>query len=49
MKSGETIGDIFRKYTKLTDQDIENFTEKNINFTYRPKECLEKGLVDKIL
>ena len=49
MKSWETICDIFRKYTKLTDQDIENFTEKNINFTYRPKECLEKGLVDKIL
>jgi len=49
LKDWETMKVIFRKHSKLTDEDIENFTEKNINFTYRPQECIEKGLVDHII
>ena len=49
LKDWNTICDIFRKHTKLTEEDINNFLEKNINFTYRPEECIEKGIVDKIL
>lgn len=49
LKDWETLKDIFRKHTKLTEEDLINFTEKNIDFTYRPLEAIEKGLVDKIL
>lgn len=49
LKDWDTICDIFRKHTKLTDEDINNFLEKNINFTYRPEECIKKGIVDQIL
>lgn len=49
LEDWETIKTIFRKHSKLTEEDILNFTEKNIDFTYRPKECIEKGIVDKIL
>lgn len=49
LKDWNTICDIFRKHTKLTEEDIDNFLEKNINFTYRPEECIKKGIVDQIL
>ena len=49
LKDWETLKNIFRKHTKLTEQDMFNFTDKNIDFTYRPLECLEKGIIDKIL
>lgn len=49
LKDWETLKTIFKKHTKLTEEDINNFTEKNIDFTYRPLECLEKGIVDHIL
>jgi len=49
LKDWEMLKVIFKKHSKLSDEDINNFTEKNINFTYRPQECLEKGIVDKIL
>ena len=49
LKDWNTICDIFRKHTKLTEEDINNFLEKNINFTYRPDECNKKGIVDQIL
>ena len=49
VKDWNTICDIFRKHTKLSEEDIRNFTEKNVDFTYRPKECLEKGIVDHII
>ena len=49
LKDWNTICDIFRKHTKLTEEDINNFLEKNINFTYRPEECIKKGIVDQIL
>lgn len=49
LKDWNTICDIFKKHTKLTEEDINNFLEKNINFTYRPEECIKKGIVDQIL
>lgn len=49
LKDWNTLKEIFRKHTKLTEEDITNFTEKNIDFTYRPLECLEKGIVDHII
>lgn len=49
LKDWNTICDIFRKHTELTEEDINNFLEKNINFTYRPEECIKKGIVDQIL
>lgn len=49
LKDWDTLKDIFRKHTKLTEEDIFNFTDKNIDFTYRPNECLEKGIVDQII
>jgi ATP-dependent protease ClpP protease subunit len=49
LKDWKTICDMFRKHTKLTEQDIKNFTEANIDFTYRPQECLEKSIVDHII
>ena len=45
----ETVKSIFRKHSKLTEEDIFNFTDKNIDFTYRPLECIEKGIVDHII
>jgi len=49
LKDWDTICNIFRKHTKLTEEDIFNYTDKNVNFTYRPQECLDKGIVDKII
>lgn len=49
LKDWNTICDIFKKHTKLTEEDIDNFLEKNINFTYRPEECIKKGIIDQIL
>lgn len=49
LKDWETLKQIFKKHSKLTDEDIFNFTDKNMDFTYRPEECLEKGIVDVIL
>ena len=49
LKDWETIKIAFRKHTKLSEQDIFDFTDKNINFTYRPNECITKGIVDHII
>lgn len=49
LKDWETLKCIFRKHTKLTEDDIENYTKTNLDYTYRPNECLEKGIVDHIL
>ena len=49
VKDWNTLCDIFRKHSNLSEEDIKNFTEKNVDFTYRPKECLEKGIVDHII
>lgn len=49
LKDWETLKTIFKKHSKLTDEEINNFTEKNINFIYRPQECLDKGIIDYII
>lgn len=49
LKDWETLKSMFKKHTNLTDEDILNFTEKNIDFTYRPLECIEKSIVDEII
>lgn len=49
LKDWETLKDIFRKHSKLTEQDMNDFLDKNIDFTYRPKECIQKGIVDHII
>lgn len=45
----EVICDIFRNNTKLTEEDIENFTKRNLDISYNPVEALEKGIIDHIL
>ena len=49
LRDWETLKDIFRKHSKLTEEDMDNFLEKNIDFVYRPQECIEKGIVDHII
>jgi ATP-dependent protease ClpP protease subunit len=49
LKDWETLKSMFRKHTKLTEEDLTNFTEKNIDFIYQPQEAIEKGFVDIIL
>lgn len=49
LKDWETLKDIFRKHTKLSEKEMNDFTDKNIDFTYRPSECIEKGIVDHII
>ena len=49
LKDWSLLKSMMRKHTKLTEDDINSFTEKNIDITYYPEECLEKFIVDKIL
>jgi ATP-dependent protease ClpP protease subunit len=49
LKDWELIKKMFKKHTKLTDEEIENFTEKNVDFVYYPEECIEKSIVDHII
>lgn len=49
LKDWEMIKKMFRKHTKLTEQEITDFTEKNVDFTYYPEECVEKSIVDHII
>lgn len=49
LRDWEILKDIFRKHSKLTEQDMDGFLDKNIDFIYRPKECIEKGIVDHII
>ena len=48
-KNWEVLKDIMRECTNLTEQELEDFTEKNIDFTYTPQEALEKGIIDKLI
>lgn len=45
----EQLKNMIRKHTKLTEKEIEDFTEKNIDVVYNPQECIEKGIVDHII
>jgi ATP-dependent protease ClpP protease subunit len=49
LKDWELIKKMFKKHTKLTDEEINDFTEKNVDFTYYPEECVEKSIVDHII
>lgn len=49
LKDWETLKDIFRKHSKLTEKDMDDFLDKNIDFVYRPEECIQKGIVDHII
>lgn len=40
---------IIRKHTKLTEQELEDFTRLNLDVYYSPEEALEKGLVDHLI
>lgn len=49
LKDWELLKKMFKKHTKLSDEEINNFTEKNVDFIYYPEECVEKSIVDHIL
>jgi ATP-dependent protease ClpP protease subunit len=49
LKDWELLKKMFKKHTKLTDEEIKNFTEKNVDFIYYPEECVEKSIVDHII
>jgi ATP-dependent protease ClpP protease subunit len=49
LKDWELLKKMFKKHTKLTDEDVLNFTEKNVDFIYYPEECIEKSIVDHII
>ena len=49
LKDWEVLKQMFRKHTKLTDKEIVDFTEKNVDFIYYPEECVEKSIVDHII
>lgn len=49
LQDWETLKSMFRKHTNLTEEELTNFTEKNIDFIYQPQEAIEKGFVDIIL
>jgi ATP-dependent protease ClpP protease subunit len=49
LKDWELLKRMFKKHTKLTDDEINDFTEKNVDFVYYPEECVEKSIVDHII
>ena len=49
LKDWELLKKMFKKHTKLTDEEINDFTEKNVDFIYYPEECVEKSIVDHII
>lgn len=49
LKDWELLKKMFKKHTKLTDEEINDFTEKNVDYVYYPEECIEKSIVDHII
>lgn len=45
----ELIKKLFRKHTKLSDKELDDLTEKNVDVLFFPNEAKEKGIVDIIL
>jgi ATP-dependent Clp protease protease subunit len=41
--------DLFRENTDLTEEDIKNFTERNLDVEYSPIEALKKGIIDDLI
>lgn len=44
-----TVKDIFRKHTKLSEEDLTTMSTVNHDIILKPQECIEKGLVDNLL
>lgn len=49
LQDWEEIKNMFREHTKLTEIDIENLTEKNVDVIYNSKISVEKGFADHII
>lgn len=49
IKDWKTMTLMIKKHTRFTDEDIFNFLDKNVDFNYRPQECLDKYIVDHII
>lgn len=49
VKDWEIAKDIFRENSNLTEEEIENLTEKNLDVIYTAQESLEKGIVDHLI
>ncbi len=45
----KVICDIFRNNTNLTEKEISDLTERNLDVSYNPTEALEKGIIDHII
>ena len=45
----DTVKDMFRKHTKLTENDLREMSTVNHDIILKPQECIEKGLVDNLL
>ena len=48
-KNWDILVDLMKKYTDMSDKDIENLIDKNLDVTYHAKDALEKGIIDIIL
>ena len=44
-----TLKEIMRERTNMSEEDIENLTKNNVDVTYNPKQALEKGIIDNII
>ena len=49
IRDWEMLKGMIKKHTKLTEQELIDYTEKNVDFTYYPEECVEKSIVDQII
>lgn len=45
----ETLKTIIKKHTKLSEQEIEDFTKNNLDVYYTPEEAVQKGIVDNLI
>ncbi len=48
-RTWKVLKGIIKSNTRLTDEEIENFTKLNVDVHYSAEEALEKGLIDHIL
>ena len=49
VKDWAVLKGMIKKHTKISDRELEDYTEKNIDFIYNPQECVEKSIVDHII
>lgn len=49
LKDWEVLKSMIKKHTNITEEELEDYTEKNIDFIYYPEECVEKSIVDHII